>query len=239
MPKPLRARAYDRLSGALIQNRRPWIIRRVIVIVISSTGSASRARTVQATRAIEDACGVSPRVYRAPSYSITRRSLWAFEILLECGFTHDSSVYPISHDRYGIPGFDRHAQTIETPSGTILEVPIATARTFGGRLAPVGGGGYLRLFPYSYTAAGLRRINTDERRPACVYLHPWEIDPEQPRLADGAIARLRTYTGLKTMAVKLDRLLTQFSFSTLTAVHPARLAIERITAPARSQVATS
>jgi polysaccharide deacetylase family protein (PEP-CTERM system associated) len=177
--------------------------------------------TVHSVRAIEDACGTSPRVYRAPSYSITSQSLWAFETLVQCGFTHDSSIYPISHDRYGIPGFSRHVQTVNTLSGPIIEVPIATAQAFAGRLAPVGGGAYLRIFPYCYTAAGLRRINKDERAPACVYFHPWELDPDQPRLAHGALSRIRTYTGLGTMVQKLDRLLAEFRFSRLTEVYPA------------------
>jgi polysaccharide deacetylase family protein (PEP-CTERM system associated) len=177
--------------------------------------------TRRSVRAIEDACGISPRVYRAPSYSMTARSLWALEVLTQCGFTHDSSIYPISHDRYGFRGFGRHVQTVQTTSGPIIEIPIATARAFRGRLAPVGGGAYLRLFPYCYTAAGLRRINIDDQTPACVYFHPWELDPEQPRLARGALSRIRTYKGLGTMARKLDRLLVEFRFSTLTDVYPA------------------
>lgn len=176
--------------------------------------------TKLAKQVIEDACGRSPAMYRAPSFSITKRSLWALEILAELGFTHDSSIYPISHDRYGIPGFARHAQALSTPSGSIIEVPVASVKLSPTSVAPVGGGGYLRMLPYRYTAAGLRSINRADAAPACVYFHPWELDPQQPRLATGIIARARTYTGLRGMGGKLRRLLSEFSFSTMSEVYP-------------------
>jgi polysaccharide deacetylase family protein (PEP-CTERM system associated) len=174
-----------------------------------------KADTMAALRAIQDACGVTPTSYRAPSFSITESSLWALEVLVECGFTHDSSVCPIVHDRYGIPGSPRHAHTIQTPSGPIVEIPVATVELPGKRVAPIGGGGYLRLFPYRYTAAGIRRVNTVDAAPACIYVHPWELDPDQPRLATGSIARMRTYLGLSGMASKITRLLQDFRFSTI------------------------
>jgi polysaccharide deacetylase family protein (PEP-CTERM system associated) len=176
--------------------------------------------TRRAVKVIEDACGVTPRTYRAPSYSITARSMWALDVLASCGFTHDSSIYPISHDRYGIPGFGRHAQLLQTPSGSILEVPVATVQLSKTSVAPVGGGAYLRLFPYRYTAAGIRQINNVESQPACIYLHPWEFDPESPRLTSGFVSRVRTYTGLASVASKFARLLDEFEFGTLSAVHP-------------------
>jgi polysaccharide deacetylase family protein (PEP-CTERM system associated) len=190
-------------------------------LVYDLTPAEFREDTLRAVRAIEDACGITPRAYRAPSYSITRRSLWALEILAECGFTHDSSIYPIKHDRYGIPGFGRHAQTLSTPSGLIVEVPIATVRLSDRIIAPVGGGAYLRLLPYRYTAAGIRRINHHDQQPACMYFHPWELDPGQPRVASGRLSRLRTYGGLRSMAGKLERLLSDFEFTTLSAVYGA------------------
>jgi polysaccharide deacetylase family protein (PEP-CTERM system associated) len=179
-----------------------------------------RHDTERAAAAIEDACGVAPAAYRAPSYSITRDSLWALEVLAACGFTHDSSIYPITHDRYGIPGFDRHAHVILTPSGAIEEVPIATAKVWLGMVTPIGGGAYLRLLPYHYTAAGIRRINREERKPACIYFHPWELDPDLPRLANGRVSRLRTYAGIEKMGPKLDRLLADFQFASLRQAHP-------------------
>jgi polysaccharide deacetylase family protein (PEP-CTERM system associated) len=195
-----------------------------------------RRDTERAVSAIEDACGVTPTAYRAPNYSITRDSLWALDILASCGFTHDSSIYPIAHDRYGIPGFDRHAGILLTPSGPILEVPAATAELWKGAVTPVGGGAYLRLLPYCYTSAGIRRINQTEGKPACIYFHPWEIDPAQPRLARSGIARLRTYTGIRSMPGKLNRLLSDFHFSSLQEVYPCGASAPRM---AKSASATS
>ena len=178
-----------------------------------------RRDTERAAAAIADAVGAAPRIYRAPSYSITRDSMWALEVLVECGFTHDSSIYPIAHDRYGIPGAPRHAHIIETASGPITEVPAATAKLANGRVIPIGGGGYLRLLPYCYTAAGIRRVNFVERMPVCIYFHPWEIDAGVPRLATGMISRARTYTGLRRMAGKLERLLSDFYFADFSEVY--------------------
>jgi len=187
-------------------------------LVYSLTQREFRQDTRRAVAAIEDACGVTPRVYRAPSYSIVQKSMWALETLVEEGFVSDSSIYPISHDRYGIPGSPRHPHVIQTPAGPIHEFPIATVKLSNDQVAPIGGGGYLRLLPYRYTSAGIRRLNRDENQPACIYFHPWEIDPDQPRLAVGLIARLRTYTGVKGMAGKLENLLREFEFSTLSQV---------------------
>jgi len=188
-------------------------------LVYNLTPEQFREDTIRARNVIEDACGVSPRAYRAASYSITAKSMWALETLAALGFTHDSSIYPIEHDRYGVPGFDRHAHRLPTASGPICEVPIATVKLSANRVAPVGGGAYLRLLPYRYTAAGIRRINEREAQPACMYLHPWETDPDLPRMVSGWLSRLRTYSGLGTMMGKLQRLLSEFRFSTLSAVH--------------------
>jgi len=189
-------------------------------LIYDLTPAAFREDTKKAVTAIEDACGVRPTAYRAPSYSITDRSLWALEVLVECGFTRDSSIYPIAHDRYGIRGFNRFAHEIRTPSGTIYEIPMATARLNKRRVAPVAGGGYLRLLPYRYAAAGIRRLNLQEQQPACCYFHPWEIDPGVPCLTNSRISRWRTYSGLSGMREKLGRLLTDFRFSTLSAAFP-------------------
>lgn len=188
-------------------------------LVYSLTPKEFRADTRRAVAAIQDACGVSPKAYRAPSYSIVADSFWALEILADEGFTQDSSIYPIAHDRYGIPGFKRYAHIIETPSGPIQEIPIATAKLSKDRVMPVGGGAYLRLLPYRYTAAGIRRINSEEGERACVYFHPWEIDSEQPRIARGIVSRMRTYTGVRGMYGKLSRLLTEFKFSTISVAY--------------------
>jgi polysaccharide deacetylase family protein (PEP-CTERM system associated) len=187
-------------------------------LVYHLTPSQFRADTMAAVRAIEDTCGVSPKVYRAPSFSVTQECLWALEVLAECGFTHDSSICPLVHDRYGIPGFSRFPQLISTPSGDIMEVPVATVKLFSSHLLPGGGGGYLRLLPYRYSAAAIRRINGADRQPACLYVHSWELDVDQPRVASGFVSRIRTYTGLGGMNSKIRKLLANFSFSTLTAV---------------------
>jgi polysaccharide deacetylase family protein (PEP-CTERM system associated) len=179
------------------------------------------ADTTLACDAIEAACGHRPRVYRAPSYSITERSLWALDILPGLGFTHDSSIYPVHHDRYGIPGFPRHAITRQTSKGPILEVPPAAVELRPGRNIPVGGGGYLRMLPYRYTAAGIRTMNHRDGIPACIYIHPWELDPNQPRIAQGTISRLRTYLGLAAFQSKVERLLGEFEFGPLGEVVPA------------------
>jgi polysaccharide deacetylase family protein (PEP-CTERM system associated) len=188
-------------------------------LVYSLNPAAFRADTQRAAAAIADACGVQARVYRAPSYSINGRCLWAMEILIECGFDSDSSVVPVQHDRYGLPGFPRHMTVVETPSGCIREIPPGTVDLGNGIIAPVGGGGYLRLLPYRYTAAGIRHVNRVESEPVCVYFHPWELDAGQPRLASGLISRLRTYSGLKGMQAKISRLMQEFEFSTMRSVY--------------------
>lgn len=213
-----------------VASRRPRIVQAIVNaghevgchsyahrLVYDLTPAQFRDDTMRAVCAIEDAGGIAPRSYRAPSFSITENSMWALETLVECGFTHDSSIYPIAHDRYGIEGFDRKPHTIRTPSGPIQEIPVATVKLPKGRIAPIGGGGYLRLLPYRYTAAGIRRLNEREGRGACIYFHPWELDPEQPRVATGTIARLRTYTGVKRMRRKLERLTSEFAFVPLGA----------------------
>jgi polysaccharide deacetylase family protein (PEP-CTERM system associated) len=191
-------------------------------LIYNLTPASFREDTKRAVAAIAEACGSRPTAYRAPSYSITDRSFWALEILVECGFTRDSSIYPIAHDRYGISGFNRFAHTLRTPSGTIYEIPMATTRLNKRRVAPVAGGGYLRLLPYRYTAAGLRRLNLQEQQSGCCYFHPWEIDPDVPRLTKSRISHWRTYCGISGMRAKLERLLEDFQFSTLSAVFPLR-----------------
>ena len=120
---------------------------------------------------------------------------------------------------------------LETAAGPIYEIPIATATLSRKRVTPVGGGGYLRLLPYRYVAAGIRRINDKESQPACIYFHPWELDPEQPRLAEGLVSRLRTYAGVSHMEAKVDRLVREFRFSGLLSVY----AVERAAAAGAGQ----
>jgi len=164
-----------------------------------------RDDTLQAKDVIEQAASTTVRGYRAPSFSITSRSLWALEILVEAGFSYDSSIFPGRHDIYGIPGAPRVPFRIETASGSLLEYPVTTFRC-GGQNFPVGGGGYLRIPPLWYTRFGIRRLRK-ESVPLIAYVHPWEIDPEQPRIAASLKSRFRHYTNLNKMESRLRAVL--------------------------------
>jgi polysaccharide deacetylase family protein (PEP-CTERM system associated) len=171
---------------------------------------------------LEDTIGAAVTGYRAASFSITRQSLWALDTLIDLGFEYDSSVFPIHHDRYGIPGASRDIGPIAAPSGrTIAEFPMSAA-SFGGVRVPVSGGGYFRLLPYAVTRAGLRQINERTGQPFTFYLHPWEVDPEQPRVKVGAFSRFRHYNNLHKCEGRLRRLLGEFRFSTMRDVLEAR-----------------
>jgi polysaccharide deacetylase family protein (PEP-CTERM system associated) len=171
----------------------------------------------RAKRALEGACGREIRGYRAPSYSITSQSLWAFDALLEEGFVYDSSVFPIHHDRYGIPDAPRHPYVVQRVLGRLWEVPVATIR-FGGQNVPIGGGGYFRLFPYAWTRRAISQVNGNEGRPVVFYLHPWEIDPEQPRLKGSLVSRFRHYQNLHRTEPRLRRLVADFRFTSISSL---------------------
>jgi polysaccharide deacetylase family protein (PEP-CTERM system associated) len=173
-----------------------------------------RIDTSQAKRLLEDVTGTQVFGYRAPSFSITRNSLWAFEVLAELGFSYDSSIFPIKHPSYGWPRAPRFPFTIKTASGSITEFPMPTLQIWGAR-APIGGGAYFRLLPYWYTRWGIRHINTSEDHAACIYLHPWELDSEQPRMSGSVSARLRHYLGLHGAELKFRRLLHDFQVQPL------------------------
>ncbi len=165
---------------------------------------------------LEEATGSAVHGYRAPSYSITAKSLWALEILAEEGFSYDSSIFPIVHDVYGIPGGKRFPHDIETRSGTITEFPISTFPVKIGpwhTRVPIAGGGYLRLLPAPLVRLAIRHINRHEHQPAIVYFHPWEIDPDQPRIRAGLKSRFRHYLNLERMEAKVRYLLTNLRFS--------------------------
>jgi polysaccharide deacetylase family protein (PEP-CTERM system associated) len=166
---------------------------------------------------LEAAGGTAVEGYRAPSYSITPRSLWALDVLIEEGFTYDASIFPIHHDRYGIPVSARHPYRLHRVAGDLIEVPGSTVQ-WGPMNLPIAGGGYFRLLPYGWTAWGIRRINRSEQRAAIFYLHPWEIDPDQPRLPCGLLTRVRHYRNLRTTEERLRRLLGDFQFAPLQAV---------------------
>lgn len=189
-------------------------------LVYDQTPAAFREDVRRAKRLLEDAAGVSVHGYRAPSYSIVPRSLWALDILIEEGHAYDSSIFPIRHDRYGIPVSARHAYVVDRPAGRLIEVPASTAQVAGMNL-PVAGGGYFRLLPYGWTKWGIDRANRVEQRPAIFYLHPWEIDPGQPRLPAGLLSGVRHYRNLHRTHDRLRRLLTDFSWGTMRSVLPS------------------
>jgi polysaccharide deacetylase family protein (PEP-CTERM system associated) len=171
----------------------------------------------RAKAAIEDATGVRVDGYRAPSFSITDRSLWALDVLVAEGYRYDSSIYPIRHDRYGIPSWSRHIERIDRPGGSIWELPGSTIAR-GGVNLPIGGGGYFRLLPYWWTRHGIASLNAKERKPAIFYVHPWEVDPDQPRIPASVLSRLRHYRNLDQTERRLRRLLSEFRFGRVSEV---------------------
>ena len=183
-------------------------------LVFDQSPEAFREDVRVAKRMLEDTCGQRVDGYRAPSFSVTARSLWALDVLIEEGYTYDSSIFPVHHDRYGIPDAERHAGIVRRRAGSIVEVPASTVRV-GGFNLPIGGGGYFRLLPYQWTRWGIQRVNTAEASPTVFYLHPWEIDPGQPRLPAGWTARLRHYRNLHLTEARLERLLRDFRFDTM------------------------
>jgi polysaccharide deacetylase family protein (PEP-CTERM system associated) len=170
-----------------------------------------REETARSKDLLESATGQPVLGYRAASFSIVRQTLWALDELIDLGFRYDSSIFAIRHDRYGIPDASPVPGAVAAPSGrTILEFPMAPARWLGLKV-PVTGGGYFRILPYGLTRAGLKRINA-AGQPFAFYLHPWEIDPGQPRIRVGALSRFRHYTNLSRCQGRLRRLLGEFAF---------------------------
>jgi len=169
---------------------------------------------------IEDVAGCEVRGYRAPSFSIGTSNPWAFDAIAAAGYRYSSSIYPIRHDHYGVPDAPRFVH--ESRPG-LLEIPVATVRMARSNW-PAGGGGYFRLLPYVLSRWSIRRINRHDRQPAMFYFHPWELDPEQPRI-DGpdATTRFRHYLNLRRMAPRLTRLLRDFRWDRADRVflHPA------------------
>jgi polysaccharide deacetylase family protein (PEP-CTERM system associated) len=161
---------------------------------------------------LEDTCGAPITGYRAPSFSLVERTRWAFEILEEEGFEYDASVIPARHARGGMNGAARFPHRVSD----LVEFPMSTMRV-GGVDWPFSGGGYFRLFPYAVVRSGLRRLQR-ESHPAIVYVHPWEFDPDQPRLDAPVLDRFKHYVNLDKTAGKFRRLLSDFSFTTARSV---------------------
>lgn len=182
-------------------------------LIYTMTPQRFRDETMQASSVIADLIGKPVTAYRAAYFSITRKSLWALEILVELGFQYDSSIFPIQNWRYGIPDFEPRPQQVNTPAGAIYEMPISVRR-FLGRSLPVSGGAYFRLYPYLITHSNFRAAER-EGCPVVFYLHPWELDPDHPRVPFHWKARLTHYINLRSTKQKLRQLLQEVSFAPL------------------------
>lgn len=179
--------------------------------VFTMDETAFRADIVRARAAIEDAAGRKVSGYRAPSFSIDARTPWAHRVLAEEGYAYSSSVAPVAHDHYGWRESPRFAwKPVE--GAVLIELPVTTVDIAGRRLA-AGGGGFFRLLPYRFSRWAIGRVNSADRRPAIFYFHPWEIDPDQPRIANAPLkSKLRHYTNLSVMRSKLLKLLRTYDW---------------------------
>jgi len=162
---------------------------------------------------LENIAGTVIHGYRAPSFTITSQTRWALEILVEEGYLYDSSIFPVQHDRYGMPGADPYCHRIETESGSLWEVPPSTLKVGPIRI-PIAGGGYFRLYPYPVLRRLLYRAAADGH-PLIMYFHPWEFDPDQPRMSGSTLSRFRHYLNLKKTETRLRQLISDFRFTTI------------------------
>jgi polysaccharide deacetylase family protein (PEP-CTERM system associated) len=210
-----------------IAERHPRIVREIVAaghevachgysheLVYRQTRETFRAETRKARSILEEQAQTPIRGYRAASWSIVEETMWALEILHDEGFVYDSSIFPTHHDIYGMPGALRYPHRISLrQGGSLLEFPPSTVR-FGRINLPVSGGGYFRLLPLAVTRWAIRHVNR-EGLPFLFYLHPWEIDPDQPRIAAGVTSSFRHYSNLAGCERKLDALLAEFAMGTL------------------------
>ncbi|MES9927377.1 MAG: XrtA system polysaccharide deacetylase [Candidatus Thiodiazotropha sp. 6PDIVS] len=187
-------------------------------LVYKQTPEQFLEETSKSKQILEDIVGASVNGYRAASYSITSKSLWAIDILSECGFTYDSSIFPIIHDRYGIPGADTKPHIFQTDKGNkIVEFPLSTVGVLNRRF-PISGGGYFRLFPYWLSNKGLYRVNNHDNVPFIFYMHPWEIDEGQPKIKSSMLSEFRHYNNIDKFETRLLKLIDDFEFSTVSDV---------------------
>lgn len=185
-------------------------------LVYSQTPEVFKEETRKSKCILEDISGQEILGYRAASYSITSKSLWALDILAELGFTWDSSIFPIRHDNYGMPKSPEQPYQINTQYGVLNEFPLTTAKV-AGLSVPAAGGGYFRQYPYFLSKYLFNRASLNQTKPQIFYLHPWEIDAEQPRVEGASwFSRFRHYTNLKRCMPRLERLIDDFEFSTIS-----------------------
>ncbi len=183
-------------------------------LIYTQTPKLFKEETIRSKQLLEDISGKAVNGYRAASYSITKKSLWAMDILVEAGFKYDSSVFPVHHDNYGIPGSPTEPYVIDTPNGQqIVEYPLSTYKLLGQTL-PVAGGGYFRLYPYWLSRYFYKNINKTSK-PFIFYIHPWEIDPAQPRIKASWFSEFRHYNNLMKCESRFNKLVSEFSFSTM------------------------
>ncbi len=183
-------------------------------LIYDQSPEVFREETIRAKGVLEDAGGVEVSGYRAASYSITAKSMWALDIIAEAGFRYDSSIVPVRHDLYGIQDASEYPYRMQLASGgSLTEFPPSTI-VLAGRRVPIGGGGYFRLFPYGFSRWGMRRVNA-QGMPFSFYIHPWEIDPDQPRVATNWKSRFRHYNNLHKCERRLERLLDDFDFTAM------------------------
>jgi len=216
------AERHPRLVGEIVGRGHELACHGYLHRLVYELGPVAFRRDVERARAVlQDQAGRAVDGFRAASYSIVATAMWAIDVLIDAGFAYDSSIFPVHHDLYGIPNFDRFLVRIDRPGGSIIEIPPSTLRVAGTNL-PIAGGGYLRIAPYALTRWAIRRINRVDGEPAIVYTHPWELDADQPRLPVGMRTRLRHYSRLATTEEKLRRLLSEFHFAPLGTVFAAR-----------------
>jgi polysaccharide deacetylase family protein (PEP-CTERM system associated) len=185
-------------------------------LVYSQTPEVFKEETRKSKQILEDISGQEILGYRAASYSITGKSLWALDILAELGFTWDSSIFPIRHDNYGMPNSPEQPYQINTRHGALKEFPLTTAKVLG-LSVPAAGGGYFRQYPYFLSKYLFNRASLNQTKPQIFYLHPWEIDAEQPRVEGASwFSRFRHYTNLKRCMPRLEQLIDDFEFSTIS-----------------------
>jgi len=183
-------------------------------LIYNQTPDVFRDETIRAKQILEDIVQKPVLGYRGASYSITKKSLWALDVLAEAGFKYDSSIFPVYHDRYGIPDAVEVPHELTTPSGEkIIEYPLSTYKIAKYKL-PISGGGYFRLFPFWFTRHALGTLNK-KGVPFNFYLHPWEIDPNQPKVKASLVSRFRHYNNLHKCEHRLRKLLKSFNFTTM------------------------
>jgi len=214
-----------------IADRHPRLVRRVADAgheiashgwwhrrIPTCTREEFRAEVADSRRALEDVTGVRVLGHRAPSFSLVPGSEWALDVLIEEGYAYDSSIFPVHRGDYGYPGWDPEPHFVTRPAGRIFEIPLTTT-TVGGWRVPAAGGGYLRHLPYALIRRAFRQSSRADR-PGMFYIHPWELDPEQPRLDVPWLTRLRHYGGLERTLPRVRRLLSEFKFSSVERVFP-------------------